>query len=92
MNAVINVTDLSLLTATFTDLMNDTNYIITVTPYNRVVAGMSTTVIIKTSSPVPTQSNNTSNASNNPTDNNPSNGTSGKYEFVLEVFAHTYIT
>ena len=63
--------NITLLTATFHNLMNDTNYIITVTPYNRVVAGMSTTVSIRTSSPVPTQSNN---PTNNPTNNstNPS--------------------
>ena len=60
MNAIMNVTDLSLLTATFSNLMNDTNYNITITPYNRVIAGMSTTVSIRTSSPISTQSNNRS--------------------------------
>ena len=54
-NNTISVTE---PTATFTDLMNDTNYTVTVTPYNRVVAGMSTTVTIRTCSPIPTQSNN----------------------------------
>ena len=68
MNAIMTVTE---LTATFTDLMSDTNYNITVTPYNRVAAGNTTTVIVRTS-PVPTQSNNpTINPTNNPT--NPSN-------------------
>ena len=55
--------NVTLLTATFTDLMNDTSYTITVTPYNRVVAGMSTAVIITTSLSVLIQSNN--NESNN---------------------------
>ena len=57
MNVMMNVTE---LIATFHNLMNDTNYTITVTPYNRVVAGMSATVIVGTSSPVSTQSNNRS--------------------------------
>ena len=73
MNATMNVTDLSLLTATFTDLMNDTNYNITITPYNRVIAGMSTTVSIRTSSPVPTQSSNGSDT------DSARNNTNGKY-------------
>ena len=69
MNDIVNVTSLN---ATFPNLMNDTNYDITVTPYNRVVAGMTTTTEnIRTSSPVPAQSNNASNnGSNNAT--NPS--------------------
>ena len=82
MNDIVNVTDLSLLTATFSNLRNDTNYNITVTPYNRVVAGMTTTVNIRTSSPVPTQSNN---ASDNATDN-PTNNISMYY-----IFIHTYV-
>ena len=60
MNDTVNA-----LTATFSNLMNDTNYTVTVTAYNRVVAGMTTPVNIRTSSPVPTQSNNTSNNGNN---------------------------
>ena len=67
-NDIVNVT--SPLTATFSNLMNDTNYDVIVTAYNRVVAGITTTVIIRTSSPVSTQSNNNSN------DNSCSNNTS----------------
>ena len=55
---IANVTDLSLLTATFSNLINDTYYDISVTPYNRVDAGIGVTANIRTSSPVPTQSNN----------------------------------
>ena len=39
MNDTVNVTDLSMLTATFYNLRNDTNYNVTVTPFNRVGAG-----------------------------------------------------
>ena len=62
MNDIVNVT--SPLTATFSDLGNDTYYIVRVTTvYSRLVDGGTTTVNIRTSSPVPTQSNNTSNNS-----------------------------
>ena len=67
-----NITYVTELTATFPDLMSDTNYNITVTPYCRVIAGNNATVTtVRTSSPVPTQSNN---PTNNPT--NPSNTSS----------------
>ena len=82
MNDIVNVTDSSLLTATFSNLINDTNYDVTVTPYNRVVAGITTTVNIRTSLAVPTQSNN---ASDNATDN-PTNNTG-----VYYIFIHTYV-
>ena len=75
MNDIVNVTDLSLLTATFTNLKNDTNYDVTViTAYSRLVDGGTTTVNIKTSSPVPTQSNNTP----------------GMYVFHMYVAMHTH--
>ena len=63
MNPPMNVTK---LTATFTDLINDTNYNITVTPYCRVVAGNNATMTIRTSSPVSTQSNNPTISLTNP--------------------------
>ena len=82
MNDIVNVT--SPLTATFSDLRNNTNYDIAVTPYNRVVAGMTTTVNIRTSSPVSTKSNDTN---NNATDN-PSSNTGGmvlhNYVYILK--------
>ena len=62
MNDLMTVTE---LTATFPNLMSDTSYTIAVTPYCRMIAGMTTTVIVRTSSPVPTQSNPT-NPSNTP--------------------------
>ena len=77
-NDIVNVTDLSLLTATFSNVMNDTYYDITVTAYNRRVAGMTTTVNIRTSSPVPPQSNNTS---DNATDNT-TNNSAGTYMYI----------
>ena len=54
MNDTVNVTD---LTVTFYNLRNDTNYDVTVTAYNRVGAGMNTTVTesIRISPPVTTQ-------------------------------------
>ena len=45
------------LTATFSNLRNNTTYDVTVTAYNRIGAGMTTTVNIRTSSPVPTHCN-----------------------------------
>ena len=52
-NDIVNVT--SPLTATFSNLMNGTNYNITVTPYNRGGAGMTTTESIRTFPHVSTQ-------------------------------------
>ena len=71
MNDIVNVT--SPLTTTFSNLRNDTYYVVRVTTvYSRLGDGGTTkTVIIRTSSP-PTQSNNTS---NNGTDNPSSNNT-----------------
>ena len=65
-NDTVNVT--SLLTATFSNLRNDTNYDVRVTTvYSRLVVGGTTTVNIT----VPTQSNNTSNnGTDNPSSNN----------------------
>ena len=55
MNDIVNVT---VLTATFSNLRNDTNYNITVTAVNRAGAGMTTTVKnIRTSSPITMQRN-----------------------------------
>ena len=85
MNDIVNVTDLSLLTASFSNLMNDTNYDVTVTAYNRRIAGMTTTVNIRTSSPVPTQNNN---ASDNVTDNSTNN--TGTYVCTY-VCTYTYL-
>ena len=85
MNDIVNVT--SPLTATFSNLRNHilTTYIscdVTVTSYNRVGAGMTTTVNIRTSSPVPTQSNNNSN----------DNSSSNYYWYVLMcVYTCTYV-
>ena len=57
MNDIVNVT---VLTATFSNLRNDTNYNITVTAVNRVGAGVTTTVKnIRTSSPITMQRNTT---------------------------------
>ena len=53
MNDIVNVT--SPLTATFSNLMNNINYDVTVTAYNRVGAGMTTTVHITTFPHVSTQ-------------------------------------
>lgn len=54
-NDIVNVT---VLTATFSNLRNDTNYNITVTAVNRAGAGMATTVKnIRTSSPITMQHN-----------------------------------
>ena len=47
MNDIVNVTDLSLLTATFSNLMDDTVYNVTVTPFNRAGVGLSTMIKIK---------------------------------------------
>ena len=55
MNDIVNVT---VLTATFSNLRNDTNYNITVTAVNRAGAGMTTTVKnIRTASPITMQRN-----------------------------------
>ena len=83
MNDIVNVT--SPLTATFSNLMTDTYYDVRVTTvYSRLLDGGTTTVNIRTSSPVPTQSNNTS---NNGTDN-PSSNNTGTYVYV---HTHTYV-
>ena len=65
MDDIVNIT--SLLTATLSNLRNDTNYNVTVTAYNRIGAGMTTTVNIRTYSPVPTHCNNGSNNGGNNT-------------------------
>ena len=59
MNDIVNVT--LPLTATFSNLRNDTTYDVTVTAYNRVGAGMTTTESLRILLPEPTQrrSNNT---------------------------------
>ena len=59
MNDIVNVT--SPLTATFSNLRNNTTYDVTVTAYNRVGAGMTTTESLRILLPEPTQrrSNNT---------------------------------
>ena len=62
-NATMNVTE---LTATFSDLMSDTDYTITVTPYCRMVAGNNDMIVRRTSPPEPTQSINPTNQSNTP--------------------------
>ena len=82
MNDIVNVTDLSLLTATFSNLMNDTYYDVTVTTtYSRLVDGTTTTVNVRTSSSIPTQSisNNTSNNGSNNAINNPGCNNTGMY-------------
>ena len=84
MNDIVNVT--SPLTATFSNLMNDTNYDIAVALYNRVVAGMTTTVNIRTSSPVLTQINNRTDT----VTNNPSNNTDGMY-ICIHACIRTYV-
>ena len=53
MNDIVNVT--SPLTATFSNLRNDTNYDVTATAYNRVGTGMTTTVHVTTFPHVLTQ-------------------------------------
>ena len=64
MNDITTVNVTSPLTATFSNLRNGTDYDVRVTTvYSRLVDGGTTTVNIRTSSPVPTQSNNTSNNS-----------------------------
>ena len=59
MNDIVNVT--LPLTTTFSNLRNNTTYDVTVTAYNRVGAGMTTTESLRILLPEPTQrqSNNT---------------------------------
>ena len=92
MNDIVNVTDLSLLTATFSNLMNDTYYDVTVTTtYSRLVEGRTTTVNVRTSSSIPTQSisNNASNNGSNNAINNPGCNNTGMY--VLHIHSYVYI-
>ena len=57
MNDIVNVTDLSSLTATFSNLKNDTNYDVTVITVHSRLVDQGTTVNIRTSSPKTTSDN-----------------------------------
>ena len=59
-NITVSTADVTMFTVTFSNLRNDTNHNITIIAVNRAGAGMTTELAnVRTSSPLPPQSNNT---------------------------------